>query len=540
MAEDIVNYCVENGYAEDGDIAGAAEAWGFEVAKGGSIEDFAKALSDGYGADVNGMVGTEAASVTVEDLFPNLADYSIGIETGDSAATITGIQRIDDYNCRIHATQVDANLIYQLGFQICPLHYYGDAKQFNAETGPFGFPKGDLSLIRAKTTQPMGAGPYKFIKFENGIINFEANEHYFKGAPKIKYLQFREVQDVDKLNGVVTGTIDVTDPSWSKDTAQAVADENGGDITGDVITTSTVDNLGYGYIGMNSHNVCVNDEPASDASKCLRKGLATILAAYRDVAIDSYYGEAAEVINYPISNTSWAAPRPSDEGYKNAYSTAVDGTPIYTDDMSEEDKYAAAGQAALAYLEAAGYTVADGKVTAAPEGAKMSYEVIIPGQGQQDHPAYGIAVKAKEILESIGMELTIADVGTSIWSSQLEANTAELWAGAWQSTADPDMYQVYHSSNADGNGTNSNHYQVKDSELDEIIVEARSSADNTFRKAAYKEALEIILSWGAELPLYQRKDGTVLSTARVNVDTLPQDMTPYYGWAAEIQNLELN
>ena len=218
----------------------------------------------------------------------------------------------------------------------------------------------------------------------------------------------------------------------------------------------------------------------------------------------------------------------------------MDGTPIYTDDMSEEDKYAAAGQAALAYLEAAGYTVADGKVTAAPEGAKMSYEVMIPGQGQQDHPAYGIAVKAKEILESIGMELTIADVGTSIWSSQLEANTAELWAAAWQSTADPDMYQVYHSSNADGNGTNSNHYQLKDSELDEIIVEARSSADNTFRKAAYKEALEIILSWGAELPLYQRKDGTVLSTARVNVDSLPQDMTPYYGWSAEIQNLELN
>ena len=165
---------------------------------------------------------------------------------------------------------------------------------------------------------------------------------------------------------------------------------------------------------------------------------------------------------------------------------------------------------------------------------------MIPGQGQQDHPAYGIAVKAKELLGEIGFEITIADVGTSVWSSQLTANTCDMWAAAWQSTADPDMYQVYHSSNADGKGTNSNHYQIKDADLDEIIVDARSSADNTYRKAAYKEALEIILSWGVELPLYQRKDGTVLSTDRVKVDTLPADMTPYYGWSAEIYDLELN
>ena len=115
-----------------------------------------------------------------------------------------------------------------------------------------------------------------------------------------------------------------------------------------------------------------------------------------------------------------------------------------------------------------------------------------------------------------------------------------MWAAAWQSSSDPDMYQIYHSSNADGKGTNSNHYQIKDAELDEIILDARSSADNTYRKAAYKEALEIILSWGVELPLYQRKDATVLSTERVNVATLPMDSTPYYSWKEEIEALELN
>ena len=47
----------------------------------------------------------------------------------------------------------------------------------------------------------------------------------------------------------------------------------------------------------------------------------TVIAAYRDEGIDSYYGDTATVINYPISNTSWAAPSVTDDGYQIAYST---------------------------------------------------------------------------------------------------------------------------------------------------------------------------------------------------------------------------
>ena len=82
----------------------------------------------------------------------------------------------------------------------------------------------------------------------------------------------------------------------------------------------------------------------------------TVIAAYRDEGIDSYYGDTATVINYPISNTSWAAPSVTDDGYQIANSTDVDGNEIYTSDMKSEDKYAAALQAALGYFEAAGYT----------------------------------------------------------------------------------------------------------------------------------------------------------------------------------------
>ena len=543
LAEDIVNYCVENEYAPEGDIAAAAAAWGFEVAEGGTIEDFAKALSEAYGSDVNGMVGTEAATVAVDDLFPNLADYSIGIETGESAPNISGILKTGDYSCTVHATQVDANLIYQLGMEICPLHYYGDAAQFDVDKDQFGFPKGDLSLIRAKTTQPLGAGPYKFVKFDNGVINYEANESYFKGAPKIKYLNFREVQDVDKLNGVITGTIDVTDPSWSKDTAQAVADANGGEVTGDVITTSTVDNLGYGYIGMNSHNVSVAGEPASDASKNLRKGIATILAVYRDVALDSYYGDAAEVINYPISNTSWAAPHATDPDYKGAFSVDVDGNDIYTSDMSADDKYEAAKQAALGFFEKAGYTVTDGKLTAAPEGAKLEYEVMIPADGTGDHPAFMILTEAKNAFEAIGLNLVVNDLSNSsdLWT-KLEAKQGEIWCAAWGATIDPDMTQVYFSDVANGGkeaGGSNYMYQIEDKELDSLIIEGRASTDQEYRKQIYKACLDIIIDWACEIPTYQRQNAIIFSTERVDIDTVTPDITTFYTWMQEIENTQM-
>ena len=544
LAEDIVNFCVENGYNEEGDITGAAANWGFTIPEGGTLEDFAAALSEAYGADVNGMVSTEAATVSVDDLFPTIADYSVGVETGESAANISGIVKTGDYSCRVTTTQVDASMIYQLGLTIAPLHYYGSKDLFDYDNNSFGFPKGDLSSLRAVTTQPVGAGPYKFVKFENGVINFEANDSYFKGAPKTKYVNFREVQDVDKLNGVVTGTIDITDPSWSKDTAAAVEQANGGELDGDVITTSLVDNLGYGYIAMNSHNVSVGGEPGSDASKNFRKGFATIFSVYRDVAIDSYYGDGAIVINYPLTSTSWAAPQPTDDGYKVAFAQDVDGNDIYTSDMSADDKYAAAKQAALGFFEAAGCTVADGKVTAAPEGAKLEYEVLIPADGTGDHPAFMVLTEAKNALAELGINLIINDLSDSseLWT-KLEAGQAEMWCAAWGAAIDPDLTQVYFSDIANGGaeaGGSNYMYQIEDAELDELIFESRHSTDQEYRKQVFFACFDIILDWAVEVPTYQRSNAIIFSTERVNIDTVTPDITTFYGWMQEIENIEMN
>ncbi|MBQ3480960.1 MAG: ABC transporter substrate-binding protein, partial [Oscillospiraceae bacterium] len=558
LAQDITDYCCEN-YAAYGavDVASSAGLWGFAPEEN-TVESFAAALWAAYGDDVFTMIGTEKAGKGLDELFPTAGDFTgKGVQTGESATKIEGIQKIDDYNMRIVMTKVDAVAIYQLGVAICPMHYYGDASLYDYDNDSFGFPKGDLSIVRAKTTQPMGAGPYKFVKFENGVVYFEANESYFKGAPKIKHMNFLETTaDQDKLNGITTGTIDIGDPSFTNDNIAAImATNSNGELTGDIITTNTVDNLGYGYIGQNAMNVNVNGEPASDASKALRKAFGTIFSVYRDVAIDSYYGDRAAVINYPISNTSWAAPRPADDGYKVAFSVDVDGNDIYTADMTAEQKYEAALQAALGWFEKAGYTVEDGKLTAAPKGAKLEYTFWIPGDGIGDHPAFMIVDEARKALETIGMTLVIKDLSNSsdLWDN-LDAIQVEMWAAAWGATVDPDMYQIYYSDVANGptkepgknpqggpaQGGSNYEYCIADPELDQIILDARASTDQAYRKAMYKAALDIVVDWAVETPTYQRQNAVLFSTERVNMATMTPDITTFYGWASEIENIELN
>jgi peptide/nickel transport system substrate-binding protein len=458
---------------------------------------------------------------------------------GKGIPNIVGIEKLSDTQVQITTDGYDAAAVYTLGIQVAPLHYYGSADMYDYEANKFGFTFGDLSSIRDKTTTPMGAGPYKFVKYDKKIVYFEANENYYKGEPKTKNMQFKETADADKISGISTGTIDITDPSYGTAGVEEISGYNSnGEVTGDVITTNTVNNLGYGYVGINAKTVKVGNDSDSDASKALRKGLATVIASYRNLTVDSYYGESASVINYPISDTSWAAPKPTDDGYKVAFSTAADGKDIYTSDMDADAKYAAALEAAKQYFIKAGYTYnsATGKFTAAPKGASLEYEIIIPADGSGDHPSFMLCTKFKEAMATIGFNIIINDPSDAnvLWDA-LDADTNELWCAAWGATIDPDMYQIYHSDDVTG----SNNYGIADSKLDELIIKARTSDDQAFRKATYKACLDIIIDWAVEVPIYQRQNCIIFSTERVNMDTVTPDITTFWVWWNDIELLEM-
>jgi peptide/nickel transport system substrate-binding protein len=536
FAQEIVDYCVAAGYNEEGDVTGAAGNWGFELEDGATVEDFFATLCEDYDWDLATMSDTETAGSSLFDLMENYDEYSVAVETGDSADYISGIQKTGDYSMRIVTSELDATFIYNMALPIAPLHYYGDVDQYDYDNHQFGFPKGDLSIVKEKTTAPLGAGPYMFNSYSDGVVYMEANPLYYKGEAKTKYFNMIETQEADKITGVDAGTIDIADPSYSTEAAAQIAEYNGGDdsFDGSKITTKLIDFRGYGYIGVAAENVKVGDDASSEESKNLRKAILTLIAAYRDEGIDSYYGDTASVINYPISNTSWAAPQVTDDGYTVAYSVDVDGNSIYTSDMDSATKYEAAKEAALGFFEAAGYTVEDGKLTAAPEGAKLEYTINIGGGGNGDHPTFLILKNAADAFAEIGFTLTVNDLANaSDLYASYQSGVAEMWCAAWQSSSDPDMYQLYHS-----NGS-TNYYMIDDEDLDTLIMDARQSTDQSYRKGLYKAAMEIILEWGVELPVYQRSDAYIFATERVNIDSLPTDMTPYWGWLQEIENIEV-
>ncbi|HCA34437.1 MAG TPA: ABC transporter substrate-binding protein [Lachnospiraceae bacterium] len=539
FAQEIVDYCVQAGYAKDSnDVATAASAWGYDgLAADATATDFFEAIMENYGWNFS-QAEAETAGTALSDLIPaDVYAYSTqGVKIGEGADYISGIKKTGDYTMTVTTTEVSAPMIYQLGISIAPLHYYGDASQYDYDAHQFGFPKGDLSSVRAKTSSPLGAGPYVFNNYSNRVVYMDANPKYYKGEPKTAHLNFIETAEDDKTSSIQAGTADIADPSFSIDVDKMIAEYNSnGTDTGDVITTKLYDYLGYGYIGISADRVDVGGDPSSDASKNLRKAFATIFSVYRDESIDSYYGDTASIINYPISSTSWAAPQVTDDGYQVAYSVDVNGQPIYTEGMKAEDKYAAALQAALGFFEAAGYTVEDGKVTAAPEGASLSYQIDIGGSGTGDHPDFLLLKNASEALKTIGITLQVNDLANaSDLFAAYQTDAIDMWVAAWSAGIDPDMYQLYHSQGS------TNYYKINDPDLDELIVAGRQSLDHEYRKGLYTAAMNIILDWGVEVPVYQRSECYIFSTQRINIDSLTPDMTPYWSWMTEVEKIELN
>ena len=546
FAQEIVDYCVAAGYAADSnDVATGAAAWGFDgLAADATAADFWNAIVAAYGYDISDdginaeSAGTSISALIEAEIGDTFSDYTVGVQTGESAANVSGIVKTGDYSMTVTLTEVSASAIYQIPVTVCPMHYYGETEKYDYDNNMFGFDKGDLSHVKSVTSAPVGSGPYTFESYANGAVTLQKNAGYWKGEPKIDTIIWREMQDVDKIPGVVSGTIDVTDPSYSSEAAEQIKKANSnGEISGDVLQTDLVANLGYGYVGFNANRVKVgNGNGGDEASKNLRKAIATVIAVYRDVAVDSYYGEFANVINYPISDTSWAAPRVTDEGYKVAFSVDVNGNDIYTEGMTADERYAAAKQAALGYFEAAGYTVTDGKITAAPADAPMDAEVMVGGGGTGDHPSFMDLTLASEALKELGFNLIVTDMSNfSEMTNAVNSGNADMFAMAWQATPDPDMYQIYHSNG----GSNEKSYWIKDAELDDLIMQARQSTDQTYRKTLYKECLDIVADWAVEIPIYQRQNCVIFSAQRVDLDTVTPDITTYWSWYNDLELLDV-
>lgn len=480
---------------------------------------------------------------------------------GQEASRISGLQRTGDYSLRVVADRVEVELLYTLAeVYIAPLHYYGDSGLYDQEHDSFGFPKGDLSGIQAKNAQPLGAGPYQLTSYENGVVTCRANEQYYLGTPQIPQLRLSASEYISMNDALATGDMDL---------CMMPSGISFYEIDGvETWTLAARNNSYYQSIGLDPQVIQVAGDPWSQVSRNLRKGFATVIAACRRPSLEQVAAEGVVdtvvCLDYPISNTTWLVPGSEDPAYEEAYARNLQGDPIYSADMTEEQRLKAAQQAALEFFAAAGCTVENGKVTAPPTGTDLDYEVrvLAPEKNEQLLTMEATA----EALAELGVNLTVVNIYEEMGSETEDSNQLfedqEIWVGGWDASdlagrfrsdlewhewyliADPDAWlsPIYYADTANGGadaGQVQTEYGIVDPELDRLLVEGRSTLDFATRQTCYRQCLERIWDLACEVPLCQYQDKLIFRPEALNADTLPGDMTAYYCWSREIHTLAM-
>ena len=163
-------------------------------------------------------------------------------------------------------------------------------------------------------------------------------------------------------------------------------------------------------------------------------------------------------------------------------------------------------------------------------------------------------LRAAEILNSAGMEVKVVTSQTAL--SDLSSGKLSIWAAAWSSTIDPDMYQIYHMDSQASSTSNWGYKQIKAGKnteaysdeyalvvkLSELIDAGRSTTDQDTRKEIYKQALNLVMDLAVEMPTYQRKDMSAYNKDVLDESTMTpeSERSPYNGLLSRIWDLSYN
>lgn len=451
---------------------------------------------------------------------------------------ISGIDKEGKKGVKIVTDGYNAEDIHSFNIPVCPLHYYGENKKFNLSDKTFGFEKGDISSLLEKSGL-VGAGPYKFIKNDKGVIYFEANEKYYKGCPATAFVQMKKKSSDDNsqtFTDFFAGVYDYVAFSNGKD----VVDYLNGATRNDEFDKSGfyntyTDGDTYQMICMNAVNLSVNGRPDTNKSKALRKAFATVFASNRADICERYYGYSVSVIDYPFASVSWAVPDKETDDYKEAYATDNKGDRLYTSDMEYEERLEKALEIAKIYFCAAGYKLEDSKLVGDKELKKMKYEIVIPSETDDNACMYSYLSDIRNSLSDIGIDLKVKYEKTKKLQKKVNKHKLQMWCQEFETNPDASLRELYYGNYSFEN----NILGIADSNLDELIDSADSIVSYTKRAKNYNKCFDRIFEWGVVVPIFQRKEGAIYKSNHVNAKTLPNEMTSYYGLMDEIEKLEM-
>ncbi len=425
---------------------------------------------------------------------------------------------------------VDPKAVWNFAFTVAPQHYYGEGSsvavdiannKFGVEYGTYSFMT-DIVQSHRNIKLPMGAGAYKATNRDNSdtpsttdfykdnVVNFKANSYFETvGAglhnAKIEKIRYQVVSSNNALNALSNGSVHYVTPQLTQQNYEIIDS-----LEGEGMVSLLADQLGYGYIGINAAKV-------EDIN--LRKAI--MCAMDTSLAIDYYRAGTASQIYWPMSKVSWAYPKDDSGNY------STDNDHDYPQ-IGTFDKEAAI-DAIKGYMNAAG-------VTAGDDDLEITFT--IAGSNLQEHPAYAVFRDAAVILNDLGWSITVVPDTQAL--TKINTGDLAVWAAAWGSTIDPDMYQVYHKNSTATSTTAWGYDAILSSSarveeqgiltaLSDLIDDARETEDQETRTELYEQAMKLVLDLAVELPVYQRSTIYVYNANVISSDTMPSasEMNPY-------------
>ncbi len=466
---------------------------------------------------------------------------------------------------RITINKIDPKAKWNFGFTVAPYHYYSSSEyEMDIEHDKFGVAWADFefqtdvlqganSWGESKNKIPVGAGPYIATDkndsdkptaegfFNNDIVYYKRNPNFSlngveedggKFVPKIEHMRYMETPISNALSSLESGQVHFVSPQFTKENAQKIESLKNKGI-GQVDSWQ----LGYGYIGVNASKV-----------KQLELRKAIMAAMNVSLALQYYQTGTAVNVNWPMSAVSWAYPRANGANYDGANPTANMETDNAMNGESHDYTHYTTDSAAEAlikqYMARAQYSQSD-----------LTVEFTIAGANMYDHPAYLVFKNAMDLLNKCGWDVTIKPDANAL--TKLATGSLAVWAAAWGSTIDPDMYQVYHKNSTATSVKAWGYDAIKDTaqseyaeertilnKLSEKIDDARETNNQSERAAIYKEAMGYVLDLAVELPLYQRKTLYAYNVNVIKEESMPHDengnvkINPYTSPLAKIWEIE--
>lgn len=417
------------------------------------------------------------------------------VEYHEGAKSISGITKVDDKTIEIQFKKLSPAINYSgdgLWSYAAPKHQLES------------IPVKDLLQSDAVRKNPVTLGAFKYDKLVNGeSVQYVANEHYFKGKPKLEKVVLQVVPPTSIAEAMKAGQYDIA-LSYPANQYDGIKDLTNIDVLGRP-------ELAYSYLGFKlgkydtAQGISIMDENAKMNDPELRKAIAYAMDI-EQVGERFYQGLRTRA-------TSLIPPV-----FTKFYDNELEG---YTYDPDK----------AIETLEAAGYKDVDGDGIREDKDGQP-FAINLAGMAGSDTDE-AIVEYYRQNWEAVGLNVELTTgrlIEFNAFYDKVEADDPEIdmYMAAWGTGTNPSPNGLY------GKEASFNYSRFVSEELTTLLnnIDSVEAIDDAYRANAFKEWQEYMYDTAHIVPMYFR-------TELIPVNKRVKNYNASYGEPTELQDLEI-